>query len=143
MAEVVENREKKNLTIFGTETEFDGVLEFKDRLVIAGKFNGKIEAPTGELEIVKNAVCTVEKVEAKSIVISGNVKGELYARERLEICSGSTVESDITTARIRIANNVDFMGQVSMLEEEPSVNLFSVASQEFKQSMVVHSDVVR
>lgn len=143
MAEVTANKDKKNLTVFGNETEFDGVLEFKDRLVISGKFNGKIEAPTGELEIVKNAVCTVEKVDAKSIVISGNVKGDLFASERVEICSGSKVESNIQTARIRIANNVDYIGQVSMLEEEPEVNLFSVASQEFKQAMVIHSDVVR
>ena len=37
--------EKKNITVFGEETEFDGVLEFNDRLVITGKFSGKINAP--------------------------------------------------------------------------------------------------
>ena len=44
MADKNEN-EKKNITVFGEETEFDGVLEFKDRLVITGKFSGKINAP--------------------------------------------------------------------------------------------------
>ena len=46
---------KRNVTVFGTETEFDGVLEFKDRLIITGKFNGKIVAPTGDLTVDKNA----------------------------------------------------------------------------------------
>ena len=46
---------KRNITVFGTETEFDGILEFKDRLIITGKFNGKITAPTGDLTIDKNA----------------------------------------------------------------------------------------
>ena len=134
---------KKNITIFGSETEFDGTLEFKDRLVITGKFSGKIIAPTGELEIAKNATCDVESIEASSIVVCGSVKGNMNASERVEICSGSMVESDITTARIRIANNVEFNGQVTMLEEEPDVDIFSVASSEFKQAMLIHSEVVK
>ena len=142
MAEKAE-REKRNTTTFGSETEFDGVLEFKDKLIITGKFTGKIIAPTGNLEIAKNATCEVENITASSIIVSGSVKGNMNASERVEICSGSTVESDITTARIRIANNVDFYGQVSMLEKEPEVNLFSVASSEFKQAMVIHSEVIK
>lgn len=138
-----QNRTRKNITIFGTETEFNGTLEFSDKLVIAGTFNGKIKAPEGELEIAKNAACEVEEIEAKSIVISGNIKGNMYASERVEICSGSSVESDITTARFRIANNVEYKGQVSMLEKEPDVDLFSVASSDFKQAMLIHSDIVR
>lgn len=134
---------KKNITIFGTGTEFDGTLEFKDRLVITGKFSGRIIAPTGDLEIAKNATCNVEGIQASSIVVCGSVKGNMNASERVEICSGSMVESDITTARIRIANNVDFNGQVTMLDEEPEIDLFSVASNEFKQAMVIHSDVVK
>lgn len=134
---------KRNITIFGEETEFDGVLEFSDRLVITGKFNGKIIAPTGDLAIDKNAICKVDSIDANSIVISGNIKGNMNATERVEICSGSIVEGNITTARIRIANNVDFTGDVNMLEKEPEVDLFSVASDEYKQAMIIHSDVVK
>lgn len=137
------DEEKKYITVFGEDSEFDGVLEFRDRLVITGKFNGKINAPTGDLEIAKTASCTVEGIVANSIVVSGSVKGDMKASERIEICSGSVVESDITTARIRIANNVDYSGQVSMLETEPDVDLFSVSSAEYKQAMVIHSDVIK
>ena len=137
------DKEKKNVTTFGSETEFDGVLEFKDKLIITGKFTGRINAPTGNLEIARNAVCNVQNIDAASIVVSGTVKGNMNASERVEICSGSVVESDIKTARIRIANNVDFNGDVSMIEKEPDVNLFSVASSEFKQAMVIHSDVIK
>lgn len=137
------NFEKKNITVFGTETEFDGVLEFRDRLVITGKFTGKINAPTGDLEIAKNAVCKVEQIDINSLVISGTLKGNVNAKERVEICSGSDVESDITTARFRIANNVEYTGEVSMLEKEPEVDLFSVASSEYKQAMIIHSDVIK
>ncbi len=137
------NLEKRNITVFGEETEFDGILEFKDRIVITGKFKGKINAPTGDLEIDKNAVCTVESIDVNSIVISGQLKGDINASERVEICSGSTVDSNIKTARIRIANNVDYKGNVKMLDKEPEIDLFTVASQEYKKSLVVHSDVIK
>lgn len=135
--------EKKNITVFGEETEFDGVLEFSDRLVITGKFSGKINAPAGDLEVAKNAVCKVDKIDANSIIVSGEVSGDMNAAERVEICSGSKVSGNITTARIRIANNVEFSGDVNMLDKEPDVDLFSVASSEYKQAMIIHSDVIK
>ena len=141
MAEVV-TREKKNITVFGEETEFDGVLEFTDRLVVTGKFTGKIDAPMGDLEIAKTADCHIDSVKASSIVISGNVEGTIEAGDRVEICSGSTVKSDITTSRLRISNNVEYTGQIKMLDKEPDTDLFSAASQEFKQAMVIKADRV-
>ena len=139
MAEQVE-QVKRNITVFGTETEFDGVLEFDSRLVITGKFTGKINAPKGDLEIARDAMCNVENINANSIVVYGNVSGDMNASERVEICSGSTVTSNIKTARIRIANNVDYNGEVSMIEDNPEADLFTVASSEFKKAMVVHKD---
>ena len=139
------NAEKNNttptLTVFGPETEFDGVLEFSGSLIITGHFNGRIKA-TGDLEIAKNAVCTVEKISAKSVVISASVRGNIEASERVEICSGGSVIGDIVTSRIRIENNVNFEGQVTMLDKLPEEDLFTCASDEFKQSMVLRSDII-
>ena len=73
-------------------------------------------------------------MSVNSVVIYGDVKGQINATERVEICSGSIVEGDVKTARVRIANNVDFNGQVTMLETEPEIDLFSVASDEYKKA---------
>ena len=136
---MADEKQKKNLTVFGQETEFDGVLEFTDSLVITGTFNGAINA-TGDLEIEKDAVCTVKKMTAHSIVISGTVTGDIDADERVEMCSGSVVRGDVKTARIRIAEDVEFEGQISMIDKEPDVSLFSVASDEYKNALVLKSD---
>ncbi|MBO5608424.1 MAG: polymer-forming cytoskeletal protein [Treponema sp.] len=127
-----------NETVFGQETEFDGVLHFTDNLVITGRFNGTIDA-TGSLEIDKTAVCTVDRMHAKSIVVYGRVTGDLEASERVELCKGSKVKGDIKTANLRIADNVEFEGQVSMLDSVPDINIFSVASSEFKNALLVKS----
>lgn len=135
------NNERRTLTVFGAETEFDGVLEFSDDLIITGKFTGKINA-TGNLEIEKNAVCKVEKITANAIIISGTVTGDMEAFDRVEICSGASVTGDIATSRIRIENNVEFEGKVTMLDRMPDVNLFAGASKEFKSAMVLRSDII-
>ncbi len=136
---MADEKQKKNLTVFGQETEFNGVLEFTDSLVITGKFYGEIRA-IGDLEIEKSAICDVEKIKANSIVISGTVTGDMEAPERVEMCSGSVVHGDVTTGRIRISENVDFEGQVSMIESVPDVDLFKVASEEYKKAIVLKSD---
>ncbi|MCI1208712.1 MAG: polymer-forming cytoskeletal protein [Treponema sp.] len=134
--------DKKNLTVFGRETEFDGVLEFSDNLIITGKFSGTIHAK-GNLEIAKDAVCMVDIMSAQSIIVSGSVTGNIEASEHLEMCNGSTVKGDVKTARLRIAENVDFEGSVTMLDQEPQEDLFSLASAEFKKALIVKSDVAR
>lgn len=134
-----EEKQKKNLTVFGQETEFDGFLEFTDNLVITGKFSGEIKA-TGDLEIEKGSVCNVRKMTANSIVISGTVSGDIDAPERLEMCSGSIVHGDVRTSRIRIAEDVEFEGEISMLEKENDIELFAVASKEYKEALVLKSD---
>lgn len=136
---MAEEKQKRNLTVFGQETEFDGILEFTDNLVITGKFRGEIRA-SGDLEIERGSVCDVKRMTARSIVISGTVTGNIDADERVEMCAGSVVHGDVRTARIRIAEDVEFEGQVLMLDKEPDVNLFSVASKEYKEALVIKSD---
>lgn len=136
------SKENGNLTVFGQETEFDGVLEFTDSLVITGKFHGTIKA-TGDLEIDRSAVCDVVVMNAESIVVSGKVTGRIEASERVELCSGSRVKGDIKTARIRISDNVEFEGQVSMLSEVPDIDIFSVASAEYKDALIKKTDEAR
>ena len=128
-----------NLTVFGQETEFDGVLDFTDNLVITGKFHGTIKA-TGDLEIDKSAVCDVDTISASSVIISGQVKGNVEAKNHIELCSGSNVKGDLTAAKFRIADNVEFEGKISMIEQSPDLDIFSVASDEFKKSLYLRSN---
>lgn len=135
-------KSSRNMTVFGQETEFDGVLEFSDNLVITGKFHGTVNA-SGSLEIEKSAVCTVDIIKADSIVVSGQVTGNLEAKERIELCAGSKVSGDIKAARLRVADGVEFEGKVSMIDEIPSADLFSVASDEYKKSLVMQTNEAR
>ena len=136
------NEKKENITVFGQQTEFNGTLEFTDNLIITGKFTGTIKA-TGSLEINKTASCQVDRMSAESIVVSGKIEGDIEGKERVELCNGSKVKGNIKTARLRIADKVEFEGQVEMLSDVPETDIFSVASAEYKNALHVESTEAR
>ena len=138
----MENKNTTNETYFGQETEFDGVLEFSDSLIIAGKFHGTIKA-SGDLEIDKSGVCSVDDMSVKSLVVSGKVSGKMHVEDRAEFCSGSVVSGDLDTPRLRIADDVEYEGQVTMLEKQVESDLFSNSSEEFKNALVLKTAQAR
>ena len=120
------------LTILGAQTELNGVLHFSGNLVITGKFTGSIESE-GSLVVEKTGVCTVDSIKADSISVAGQVEGNMYAKTKLEMFSGSKIIGDIATSRLRIAENVNFHGEVKMLDEVPDMDIFSVSAAEYKR----------
>lgn len=123
-----------NITVLGEETCFEGYLEFTDSLVVTGRFEGTIKSE-GKLEIAKTAECEVDEMSASSILIAGSVKGNINARDRLEIRSGSKITGDIKTRKLRIAENVEYQGSVTMLDDVQDVDVFSVLTSEFKEQL--------
>lgn len=127
----------ENKTVFGPETQFEGEISFTDTLVIEGSFKGTIKNG-GDVEIARSAEVEADKITARSVVIYGKVKGNIEAEERVEICSGSIVSGDITGPRLRIASDVEYDGQVTMLKTEPERDIFSVASEEYRSALVMN-----
>lgn len=123
-----------SITVLGEETCFEGYLEYTNSLVVTGRFEGTIKSE-GKLEIAKTAECEVDEMSASSILIAGSVKGNINARDSLEIRSGSKIAGDIKTRKLRIADNVDYQGAVTMLEEPQELDVFSVSTSEFKEQL--------
>lgn len=132
-------KKAKNVTVLGSETQFTGIIQFKDELIITGKFDGTIEA-TGYLEVDKKAICSVDNATAQSIVISGHVTGNLIAQERIEMKNGSKITGNVTTAKLRIEDNVDFQGKVTMLDALSENNVFSMPSNDYKESLILYKN---
>ena len=123
-----------NHTTLGEETEFDGVLEYSDNLTVAGKFTGTIKS-NGYLEISKSAECKVDSMTASTVIIAGSVNGNINAHDCLEMRSGSRVVGDVSTKKLCIADDVEFHGSVSMLDDVPEIDIFSMDPAEYKQQM--------
>ena len=61
------------------------------------------------------------------------MQGDLSAKTKLEMFSGSTIVGNVETSRLRIADDVNFQGQVKMLDEVPDIDIFSVSAEEYKR----------
>ncbi|MGP1588032.1 MAG: bactofilin family protein [Treponemataceae bacterium] len=139
MKQVFQTKDNR-VTILGAETEFFGELTFKDSLIITGTFNGTINA-TGELEISKEAVCSVDSITANSAVIAGKVKGDISVNDFVELKTGSSIQGNIKAAKLRIEDGVDFQGKVSMVEQTEKTDIFAMTSSEYKDSLEIYKGI--
>jgi cytoskeletal protein CcmA (bactofilin family) len=100
-------------TILGKDTYFNGVLTFKKPLQIAGEFVGEIISE-GFLYISETAVVRAN-IRAHTVIVGGQVTGNVVATERLEMLSTGKVNGNIKTAKLQIADGVIFDGNCEMI----------------------------
>jgi len=100
-------------TVFSEATSFDGLLKFDTSIRIEGSFKGKIVSK-GYLIIGEKAKVRAD-IKANSIVIAGEVKGNVEARERLEMLPSGKLYGNIKTKKLKMADGVVFEGSCEML----------------------------
>jgi cytoskeletal protein CcmA (bactofilin family) len=119
---------------FGSETNFNGHLRFKETLCIQGKFTGTIEA-TGALIVDRGAVVEADHISVTSLTVFGTVIGAVYAVDKIDMMSGAEVRGDMTSVRLRIADGVLFEGECRMTSVEKEVEIFSRPTEEIKAEL--------
>ena len=88
-----------------------GKITSSENLTIDGRVEGTIELGDHSLTIGAGAAVQADLV-ARTIVVSGDVTGNLQASVRVELQSTATVEGDITTPVIVMADGAVVIGQV-------------------------------
>ncbi len=119
----VSSPDTKIHTILGKESEFEGKLSFEGTVRIDGKFTGEIFTKD-KLVIGEGAVVSAE-MEVDSVVISGEVKGNINAKSRVEINSPGKLYGNIQAPILIIEEGVIFEGNCKMerQKEAPSLSL--------------------
>src|SRR6266705_377910 len=90
-----------------------GELTGTEDLTIEGRVEGKIELKDHNLTIGPNGKIKAD-VFAKNIVITGDLLGNAFASERVEITNSGVLKGDIVSPRIVIADGAQFKGSVDM-----------------------------
>ena len=108
-------RNAQGLTIIGQGTAVKGEIYSKGTVRIEGQVTGSIHCEG--VILVQESGRVKAGLVANHIVISGKVKGNVLAHERLEVMPNATVIGDITSPRISIAEGVVFEGQCIMKTE--------------------------
>ncbi len=120
-------------TTLGKGTVFNGTMRFSQSLKIDGRFEGKIESE-GFLYIEEGAYIQAD-IKVGSIVVGGTVRGDIYAKEKLEMLSTGQVFGNVQTAKLKIADGVVFEGKCQMIQEPDTVDVFSTPVQQLKESV--------
>ncbi len=102
-------------TVFSKDTEFYGDLKFKKSLQINGFMEGEINSD-GFLVVGEGAVVRAN-VRAKTVIISGEVHGNVEATDRLEIQTSGKLYGNIRTSKLKIADGVVFEGKCEMIKD--------------------------
>ena len=107
-------------TIIGPDATFKGELSFDKGLRLQGKFEGKINTP-GRLHVAKEAKMSAD-VEAGSIIVEGEVKGNLQAGDRVELKNTARYEGDLTASKLVVDEGASLTGHVSIGPESAKGN---------------------
>jgi cytoskeletal protein CcmA (bactofilin family) len=93
--------------------KIEGEVTGNEDLFIDGTVKGSISVGGFRLTVGKGAHVDAEAV-ARELVVYGDVKGDLRARDLVEIKKEGSVQGDITTARIMIEDGAFFKGGIEI-----------------------------
>ena len=103
----------RDVVNIGKSVVIKGELNGSEDLTIEGHVEGKIELRDHVLTIGPNGKIKAE-LFAKSVVVLGEVIGNVSATEKVDIRENGSVEGDITSPRVAIAEGAHFRGSVDM-----------------------------
>jgi cytoskeletal protein CcmA (bactofilin family) len=97
----------------GKSVVIKGELSGSEDLTIEGHVEGRIELRENILTIGPNGKIRAE-VFAKAVIVLGEVTGNVTASEKCDIRDNGSVDGDIISPRVAIAEGAHFRGSVDM-----------------------------
>ncbi|GAC1702593.1 MAG: hypothetical protein NVS9B4_08320 [Candidatus Acidiferrum sp.] len=114
----------------GSSLHVKGEISGNEDLLIDGSVEGLIQLDERKLTVGATAKVTADII-AREVVVYGTVKGNLRAKDRIEIKKDGSVNGDLTTARIMIEDGAYFKGSIEIdksAEKESGTNAFARAA---------------
>lgn len=98
--------------LLGAGAEFEGKLTFKGTVRIDAKFRGSIM--TNDVLVVGEHARIEAEITCGSVVVQGEVVGNIKAKSAVELHSSAKVHGSIETASLSIDKGAVFQGNVNM-----------------------------
>ncbi len=104
---------ERDIVNIGKSVVIKGELNGSEDLTVEGHVEGKIELRDHVLTIGPNGKIKAQ-VFAKAVIVLGEVNGNVTASEKVDIRDGGSVDGDIVSPRVAIAEGAHFRGSVDM-----------------------------
>jgi cytoskeletal protein CcmA (bactofilin family) len=103
-------------TVLAGDVEFQGSMVFRKPLMIKGRVSGQIRS-TSELYVDEKAVVEAD-IQAAVVSVKGVVKGNIAARDRVELFSTGSVDGDVTAPTVTMETGCRFNGVCRMVSPQ-------------------------
>lgn len=94
----------------GSSLVIKGELTAGENIVISGRLEGSVVVQGHVVTIAAGANVKAD-VEAREIVVSGQVQGKLNAGERLDLRETARIQGQVETPALRMADGAVFQGK--------------------------------
>ena len=101
---------------YATQPELTGEITFKDMVRVNGHVAGAIYSRTGTLIVDAHAIIEGD-IDVALAVVGGTVRGDIVARERVELGPVSKIYGNIFTPSLVIKDGAIFEGVCRMIDE--------------------------
>ena len=113
---------KDELTgFFDQGVKITGELHFQNTLRIDGSFSGKITSD--DMLIIGDNGSVDGEIEVGTVSVTGQVKGKIRAKERIEIQKGGKVFADVVTPSLMVVEGGVLQGNCEMEMKSSAENL--------------------
>lgn len=107
-------------TLIGSGTIVEGGINSQESICIEGTVRGGKIVTEGNVIVSEKARVDAD-IFADTVVLSGEVNGNIIARSKLEITTKGKLRGDIRTGSLVIAEGVLFEGKCQMMTDERSL----------------------
>jgi len=110
----------------GQSIHIKGELTGNEDLTIEGKVEGKVFLKDHNLTVGANGKIVAE-VQAKTVMVLGEVTGNITADDKVEVAATGTMRGDIQAPRVVLADGAKFKGAIDM-DKKPGSHAAASAS---------------
>ena len=110
----------KERALIGASIKIEGNLSGGEDLLVEGRVKGKIDLNQHSITIGRKGRIKAD-IHGRSIVVMGEVDGNLYGSEQVVLQKSSKVRGNLFAPRVSLEDGSDFKGSIDMtskLEEE-------------------------
>jgi cytoskeletal protein CcmA (bactofilin family) len=111
----------------GQSIHIKGELTGNEDLTIEGKVEGKVFLKDHNLTVGANGKIVAE-IQAKTVMVLGEVTGNITADDKVEVAATGSMRGDIQAPRVVLADGAKFKGAIDMDKKVGSSTLTSAST---------------
>ena len=111
------------------DVEIQGSIKFANELIFDGTLDGNISSAEGILTVGQNAKVRGD-VKTRTVILKGNVNGNITVQERCELHSNSQLIGDLKAVRLSLEDGATLLGKLEVNPNKIAIKQAPVAQKQ-------------